>query len=99
MGRMSGPMVATLSAAPFMLLVLRSNVAGEHTPSLALATFLNLSFASVSLWAYLVLPKSTWQDIPTFKEVSTDLKIVFKIGSANVVSTCSDWFAWEYLSL
>jgi hypothetical protein len=66
---------------------------GSNTPPIALSLFFILNLAFESIWAYFYLPADTWQDLPTFTIISQDLHIVWKLGTAGIISTCSDWYA------
>ena len=47
---------------------------------------------------YYFLPKSAFEDLPTFKTVSQDLGIVIRLTLAGFIAIGSDFFAWEFLN-
>lgn len=49
-------------------------------------------------YIYFLLPKSAFEDMPSFKYVSQDLGTVLKLTMAGFVSTGSAFFAWEFLN-
>jgi len=97
-GMMTGPALAGVVAGPVSYLVLHSDCFGSNTPPIALAVYFTVCFLGELAWAVVVLPKDPWHNLPPFSLVCQDLGIVFKLGAVGSISTCSDWFAWEYLS-
>ncbi|CAD6565454.1 MAG: hypothetical protein CYPHOPRED_005629 [Cyphobasidiales sp. Tagirdzhanova-0007] len=98
-GLFFGPAAAVVVVAPLSIWLMHTTTFGVNTPAVALALFFILSMLAEGLWAAYFLPKDTWHNLPSFRLVSQDLTIVFKLGGAGVLNVCSDWFAWEYLTI
>ncbi|KAK9900739.1 mate-domain-containing protein [Cystobasidium minutum MCA 4210] len=97
-GLMVGPAAAIALAAIPTFPLLTSDWFGLYTPAIALGFFWNTMAILEAAYIFYFLPKSTFQDIPSFKIVSQDLAIVIKLTLAGFVSIGADFFAWEFLN-
>ena len=71
----------------------------RYTPAIALGFFWNATATFGGLYIYFFLPKSTFEEVPTFKLVSQDLGIVIRLTLAGFVIIGSAFFAWEFLNI
>jgi MATE family multidrug resistance protein len=49
------------------------------------------------IYAYFTVPRHTWAGVS--RVIFQDLGIVFRYGVAGIASTCSEWWAFEFLGL
>lgn len=51
----------------------------------------------ILLYAIVKTPRHTWYGLST--DIFRDLGIVIRLGGASIISTCSEWYAFEAISL